>query len=165
MTNHAISVRFASVADSERLVTVMGELYEYYFSGTQFSATELLDYLQHQVFAEHSNVQVILAENNEQTVLGFATFSLLYPAPKLGGQVFMKELFTSANHRGQGVGKQLMRFIAQYALQHRCQRLDWTSETTNPNAVQFYHTIGATLVAEKQYFRFEGSALRALADG
>lgn len=52
-----------------------------------------------------------------------------------------------------------MKFIANYALEHGCNRLDWTAESSNPVASEFYLAIGAEQILEKQYFRFEGLAL------
>ncbi|SWN75747.1 GNAT family N-acetyltransferase [Klebsiella pneumoniae] len=71
----------------------------------------------------------------------------------------MKEIFTSEAARGQGVGKSLIRFIANFALKHGCSRLDWTTDKSNPKAGAFYLSLGATLIEEKQYFRLEGKDL------
>ncbi|MDN0031266.1 MULTISPECIES: GNAT family N-acetyltransferase [Serratia] len=97
--------------------------------------------------------------------MGFATFSLLFPAPRCSGQAFMKELFTSEKARGRGVGRALIQFIATFALEHGCSRLDWTAEASNPKAGEFYLSIGASLIEDKQYFRMEGKDLKAFAVG
>jgi GNAT superfamily N-acetyltransferase len=106
--------------------------------------------------------EIALAEQDGHAV-GLATFAVLYPAPGLGGQLFMKDLFTLAEARGQGVGQTLMRFLAQLAVERRCVRLDWTAETDNPGALAFYDRLGAARVAEKVYYRCEGETLRQLA--
>ncbi|WP_074388755.1 GNAT family N-acetyltransferase [Mangrovibacter phragmitis] len=75
----------------------------------------------------------------------------------------MKDLFTSAAVRGQGVGKSLMQFIAAFAIEHGCTRFDWTAETTNPKAAEFYLSLGASLIEEKQYFRLDHQRLATFA--
>ena len=75
----------------------------------------------------------------------------------------MKDLFTSAAVRGQGVGKSLMRFIAAFAVEHGFTRFDWTAETTNPKAAEFYLSLGASFIKEKQYFRLDHQRLAAFA--
>ena len=90
-------------------------------------------------------------------------YQYYFPHQKLSGQIYMKDLFISSFSRGQGVGKQLMKFIANYAIKNGCNRLDWTAETTNPVAGDFYKAIGAEQVTNKQYFRFENSNLQKLA--
>lgn len=150
---------FANKSNIEELLPIFRELEEYYFGEGAASLDDIRNYFQNNVFSEISGVQVILAKDAHGQVVGFATISILYPAPKLSGQVYMKDLFTSASSRGQGVGKMLMKFIAKYALENGCNRLDWTAETSNPIAGNFYLAIGAEQVQEKQYFRFEGSTL------
>ncbi len=96
-------------------------------------------------------------------MLAFASYSILYPAPRLSGQLFMKDLFVSKRARGQGLGRALMVYLAREALDKGCLRMDWTAESTNPNAGRFYQAMGAALIEEKQYFRFEGEQLQRFA--
>ena len=90
---------------------------------------------------------------------------MLYPAPGPAGQLFMKDIFTLAEARGRGIGQALMAFLAKLAIPRGCSRFDWTAETDNPDAVDFYDRLGARRVAEKVYYRFEGEALKELAQG
>jgi GNAT superfamily N-acetyltransferase len=43
----------------------------------------------------------------------------------------MKDLFTVAQVRGQGIGRMIMRFLARLAVARGCVRFDWTAETDN----------------------------------
>ncbi|MEL6115895.1 GNAT family N-acetyltransferase [Photobacterium sp. SP02] len=144
------------------LLSIFIELEKYYFGDKAASESELVNYLSQQVFSEHSGVKVVAAFDNDK-VVGFATYAMMFPAPKLSGQMYMKDLFVSASARGKGVGLTLMRHLASIAVSHDCQRLDWTAERTNPTAGKFYVSIGASLVQEKEYFRFAGNALRDFA--
>lgn len=154
---------FATKSNIEELLPIFRELEEYYFGENAASLEDIRYYFQKKVFSEQSGVQVILAKDVHNQVVGFATISILYPAPNLSGQVYMKDLFTSSSSRGQGIGKKLMKFIANYALENDCNRLDWTAESSNTEARKFYLAIGAKQVVEKQYFRFEASALSSFA--
>lgn len=122
------------------------------------SKQDLANYLSHQVFSEHSGVKVIAAFDHDK-VLGFATYTIMFPAPKLSEQMYMKDLFVSSSARGEGVGLQLMKHLASIAVTHNFYRLDWTAEITNPTAGKFYQSIGASLIREKEYYRFEGKEL------
>lgn len=154
-----MKIIFANKSHIEQILPIFSELEKYYFGNDAASIEDIREYFHNRVFSEISGVQVIFAENENGQVVGFATISILFPAPKLSGQIYMKDLFTSSSARGQGVGKLLMQFIAKYALENGCNRLDWTAESTNPIAGRFYAAIGARQVHDKQYFRFEGSAL------
>ena len=157
-----MEICFATKRAVEEIAPLFLELEEYYFGAGSSNLDEVKKYLERQVFASHSGVRVVVAKENNQ-ILGVATFAVLYPAPELRGQIYMKDLFTARSVRGKGVGTQLLRFIAQQAIELGCDRLDWTAETTNPKAAEFYLAKGARHVEEKQYFRFEGENLRAFA--
>lgn len=155
-------IEICSDSDIPDLAKVFVEMESYYFGSEAASYEEMLSYLTHRVFSVYSGVSVLGAWKNG-VLVGFATFTLMFPAPKCSGQAYMKDLFTSAAVRGQGVGKSLMRFIAAFAVEHGCTRFDWTAETTNPKAAEFYLSLGASLVKEKQYFRLDHQRLAAFA--
>ncbi|MBN4080769.1 GNAT family N-acetyltransferase [Caldithrix abyssi] len=153
-----MNIFIADKNNLDELLPVFRELEEYYFGDDAASLSDIREYFESKVFSSHSGVQVVLAKKNG-IVVGFATFTILYPAPKLSGQAYMKDLFTSTSQKGSGVGKQLMKFVAAYAIEHGCNRLDWTAEKNNPIAGQFYQAIGASVIEDKQYYRIEGSQL------
>lgn len=140
------------------LIPIFTELEQYYFKEQAATEKELVHYLKYKVFSEHSGVKVIAAYNND-TIMGFATYTVMFPAPKLSGQMYLKDLFVSSSARGKGVGLKLMKYLASLAVNHGCHRLDWTAESTNPTAGRFYQSIGAERVTEKEYYRFSGDTL------
>ncbi|EGQ7904135.1 GNAT family N-acetyltransferase [Vibrio alginolyticus] len=144
------------------LIPIFIELEHYYFKEKASSKHDLVHYLKSQVFSEHSGVNIIAVYDNDD-VVGFASYTVMFPAPKLSGQMYLKDLFVSSKVRGKGVGLKLMKYLASLAIKCRCQRLDWTAESSNPTAGQFYRSIGATLIHEKEYYRFSGDALREFA--
>lgn len=109
-----------------------------------------------------SDVRIVLAFDGVVAV-ALATFSVMYPSPNRKAQLFMKELYVDAGHRGSGHGRAVMKFLARYALDHGCSRVDWTSDTTNLGAVNFYEAIGAHPVEEKIYYRLAGDELKMFA--
>ncbi len=140
------------------LIPIFTELEQYYFKEQAATEKELAHYLKYKVFSEYSGVKVIAAYNND-TIMGFATYTVMFPAPKLSGQMYLKDLFVSSSARGKGVGLKLMKYLASLAVNHGCHRLDWTAESTNPTAGRFYLSIGAERVNEKEYYRFSGDTL------
>lgn len=140
------------------LVPIFVELDRYYFKEQAASENELTSYLKHQVFSEHSGVKIIAAYE-QGVIVGFASYTIMFPAPRLSGQMYMKDLFVSSIARGKGVGIQLMKHLASLAVVSGCQRLDWTAESINPAAGQFYRSMGAALVEEKEYYRLASDAL------
>ena len=129
----------------------------------QRSEEDTREYVRKRVLGEESDVKIALAFLRDKPV-GLATFSVMFPAPRSAAQLYLKELYVDENSRGQGAGRALMKFLARYALDHGCSRMDWTAETDNPGAVEFYTAIGARPVEEKVYFRFDNEALEAFSN-
>ncbi|CCN37581.1 putative Acyl-CoA N-acyltransferase [Vibrio nigripulchritudo SO65] len=157
-----MEIKLVGKAECSELVPIFAELERYYFSDNAASSDELENYLVNQVFSDFSGVRVVAAYKDSQ-VLGFATFTVMYPAPTLAGQMYMKDLFVSSQSRGSGVGLSIMKYLAKIASDNGCVRLDWTAETTNPSAGKYYRSIGASLIKEKEYYRFEGDELHRFA--
>ena len=157
-----MKIFLASAVDIQVIAELIYQIEIYYFDTQASAKEEIKNYVEKNFFQPHCGVQVVLAKEGEEA-LGIATFSILYPGPDGGGQMYLKDLFTTEASRGKGVGKAIMRFLANFAIEHDCNRLDWTAETDNPKAIEFYHHIGATPVPEKVYFRFSGKNLQSFA--
>ncbi len=108
--------------------------------------------------------EILLAEC-EGSVAAMASFGQLYPAPNLGGQIQVKDIYVRDGFRNRGLGAAIIRRLAALALERRCSRVDWTAETTNPRAIAFYDRLGVPRVESKVYFRLDGETLKAFAAG
>lgn len=155
-------VSLASNRDKVDLVEMFHRLGLHYFGDRAASREALGPYVDRALFGPSPGVQAALARE-AGTPVGLATFAILYPAPGLSGQLFMKDLFVVQEARGLGVGKAILAFLAAHALRNGCSRLDWTAETDNPGAVDFYRHLGIPEVKEKVYFRLSGDRLKGLA--
>lgn len=94
--------------------------------------------------------------------LGLAIFTFLQPTPRAGGSLFLKELFVRGAARGRGVGRALMRRLAETAKARGCERLDWTTERDLTGAIAFYAAMGAPVLDEKIYYRVTDDGFDAL---
>ncbi len=94
--------------------------------------------------------------------LGFASFAVVHPSSGLHGLMFLKDVFVMAEHRGQGVGERIMRFLAEFCARQGLGHIDWVVE--NEPSQQFYERLGATLQPHKQFMRLGGQALADLAE-
>ena len=108
-------------------------------------------------------VDVIVAV--DQTVVGFAALSAIFPGPGLNSGLFLKELFVSAQARGQGIGSKLMHTAAQIAVKRGFTRLDFTADRRDVGLLKFYGDLGAAEQSEKVFYRLSGKALTDLAVG
>lgn len=103
-------------------------------------------------------VEIVIAER-AGALLGFASACAIYPGPGLASGFFLKEIYVSRTARGNGVGRALMRALAQLALDCGHKRLDWTADAGNPELIRFYESLGASAQTEKVFFRLTGEAL------
>lgn len=109
-------------------------------------------------------VEILIAER-DGTMLGFASACAIYPGPGLASGFFLKELYVARTARGGGIGRALMRALAELALARGHRRLDWTADTGNPELIRFYESLGASAQTEKVFFRLTGEALSKTAQG
>ncbi|WP_193369221.1 GNAT family N-acetyltransferase [Pelagibius marinus] len=162
MTEAGVSCRLASACDHEAVAGLFHEDGRHYWGDATPDRESMGAYVREQVLAGHANVEILLAEARDKAV-GFASFAVVHPAPDLGGQLFMKDLFVTEAARSQGVGEILLRALAKIAVERGCVRLDWTAEDYNSRALDFYDRLGARRLTEKIYFRFDGAALKEFA--
>ncbi len=155
-------ITIAGPDDIEDVIDLFHRIDQHYY-GTQAASREATaDYVRANLDAPHCGVRVALAREGDEAV-GIATWSILYPAPRLAGQLYMKDLFVAESARGRGVGRALMAYLARVAVDAGCERFDWTTETANPAAMGWYDGLGADRVSEKIYYRLTGARLAALA--
>ncbi|MEZ5668155.1 MAG: GNAT family N-acetyltransferase [Alphaproteobacteria bacterium] len=157
----AVTCRLATASDCGALAGLMHATDLHYWGDDAPPRAAFDAHVRDRVLAE-PGCQVAVAER-DRAVVGYACFALLYPAPDLGGALFMKELFVAQPARSDGIGAALMAFIAHEALRRGCVRLDWSTEAGNAGALRFYDRIGGTRMETKVYYRVGGAALSDLA--
>jgi GNAT superfamily N-acetyltransferase len=153
----SITIRLATKADHAILTHLFHAIEVHYWGAEAPTETAVAAHVARDILP--SGCEMAIAER-DGAAIGLMTFAVLYPAPALGGQLLMKDLFVTEAARGQGVGRIMLEYLARLAVARGCVRLDWTAETDNPRALAFYDGLGATRVAEKVYFRVEGDALK-----
>jgi GNAT superfamily N-acetyltransferase len=157
-------VAFFEPTNTEPLVDAFHDLSRHYFGDGTSPREVLRTHVVTAILGPDSGVRVVMALDDGK-VAGLATVSLLYPAPQDRAQLFMKDLYVCRAWRGQGVGEEIMRFLAEYAVSKNCIRFDWTTERNNQGAMSFYERLGASRVEEKVYYRMSPEAIVALAQG
>jgi len=108
-----------------------------------------------------AGVEIFVAEADR--LIGFATFSTIYPGPGLKGGLFLKDLFVLEAMRGSGAGRSLLRALARLAAARGLSRVDWTADRSNARLLAFYDETGASREEEKVFFRLKGQALEDFA--
>jgi GNAT superfamily N-acetyltransferase len=118
--------------------------------------------LQQHLFGDRPYAEAILAKHGERSV-GFALFFHNYSTFLMRPGIYLEDLFVLPEYRGQGIGKRLLQYLGQLAVERGCGRLEWTVLDWNAPAIAFYERMGAHLKPEWHLCRVTGEALQQLA--
>ncbi len=77
--------------------------------------------------------------------------------------LFIKELFVSAEGRGRGTGRLLMKAVAEVAVRNGCGAIKWQVAPWNKDSIRFYEQLGAKANHDWVDFGMSQEAIRALA--
>lgn len=159
-------VSLVSMSQHESLVDLLCELYDYYNQGAAVSRAVVGGHLLENLLAADSPLRLVVAVRSDGAVVGFAAVALLYslvePTPEKCRQCLMKELFVSSSQRNQGVGSALMAWVAQFAIENGCCRVEWPVNAANQNGISFYERLGAERVQDRLSYRLSGGNLGKL---
>lgn len=78
----------------------------------------------------------------EEEAIGFANLMTIFSVWAHGKALILDDLFLSGEYRGKGLGRNVMEFIENYAKENGYKRLQFQSESSNPNAHEFYTKLG-----------------------
>lgn len=76
--------------------------------------------------------------------------------------LYLEDLYVKPAARGLGVGKQMLRALAQLAIERDCGRFEWSVLDWNENAINFYRKVGADVMPDWRMCRVTGNALELL---
>jgi GNAT superfamily N-acetyltransferase len=158
--NDRLSVRAAEEHEVALILSFIRELAQFERLAHEVVATEAE--LHRALFGPRRFAEVVFACVDGEAVgfaLYFHSFSTFLGRPGL----YLEDLFVRPAHRGRGVGRYLLGWLAQAALERGCGRLEWAVLDWNEAAIRFYRKLGAELKEEWKTCRVAGMALEALA--
>jgi GNAT superfamily N-acetyltransferase len=97
------------------------------------------------------------------TPQGFALFFHNFSTFEGKPGVYLEDLFVRPEARGSGLGKALLKRLAEIAIARDCARLEWWVLDWNAPAIGFYRKLGAKPMDDWTVFRVDGDALQQLA--
>jgi GNAT superfamily N-acetyltransferase len=153
-------IREAQPSDVPVLLELVRELAEYEREPDAVVATE--DDLATALFGADPVAGCHVAEV-DGAVVGFAlwyrSFSTWLGRPGL----WLEDLFVRPEHRGAGLGRQLLVHLAALCVERGWPRFEWWVLDWNEPAQAFYRSLGARPEDEWTVWRVDGDALQLLA--
>ncbi len=156
-----IHINPATERDVPLILSFIREFAEYVRLSDEVLVTE--ESLHKALFGSKQYAEVILARLDDRPV-GFAiffhNFSTFLGKPGL----YLEDLFVLPEFRSQGIGKALLTYLANLALERGCGRFEWAVLDWNKSAIEFYKRLGAVPLEDLTVFRLTGESLRRLAN-
>jgi GNAT superfamily N-acetyltransferase len=137
-------------------------LAEYERLADQVEADE--EYIRATLFGPNPKVFCHLAEWAGEPA-GFALWFYNYSTFLARHGIWLEDLFVHPELRGKGVGKALMKVLAQRCAAEGLGRFEWPVLDWNEPSIRFYRSLGAVRMEEWQTYRLSGPELARLAAG
>jgi len=160
-TNKQFTLRAAGKADVHLILEFIKELAEYERLAHEVVATEAD--LEHYLFGKDKVAEVILGFEGVIPV-GFALFFHNFSTFLGKPGIYLEDLFILEEYRGKGYGKSLLTYLAKLAVERNCGRLEWAVLDWNEPSIEFYKSLGASLLDEWIVNRVSGEKLHKLAE-
>jgi GNAT superfamily N-acetyltransferase len=155
-----VIIREARPGDTGDLLRLIRALADYEREPEAVEATE--EALAAALFCPNPKVHAYLAEVDGR-VVGMAVWFLSFSTWTGRHSLYLEDLFVDPDARRHGVGRALLRRLADRAVALGCARMDWSVLNWNEPAMAFYRALGARPMEDWTTWRVEGDQLARLA--
>jgi len=155
-----VTYRSAEERDIPLILQFIRDLAEYENLLHEVVATEEL--LREWLFEKRAAEVIFAVVDGKEA--GFALFFHNFSTFLGRAGIYLEDLYVKPEYRGRGVGKGLLRRLAQIALERGCGRLEWWCLDWNRPSIGFYLSLGARPMDEWTVYRLSGDTLRRLAE-
>lgn len=148
--------RIAAKEDTPLILQFIRELAEYEKLSHEVTAT--VELLEESLFGPRRGAEVVFALADGKEVgfaLWFHNFSTFVGRPGL----YLEDLYVKPEYRKLGIGKALMEYCINVALERNCGRMEWWVLKWNP-AIKFYEQMGAVPMDKWVVYRLTEEKLR-----
>jgi GNAT superfamily N-acetyltransferase len=154
-----LTFRYAEETDVSTILFFIKQLAAYEKMLDEVVATEEL--LREWIF-EKKKAEIFFAVADGKEV-GFALFFHNFSTFLGRAGIYLEDLFVLPEYRGRGIGRSILRRLAQIAVERGCGRFEWACLDWNRPSIDFYLSLGAEPLQEWTVYRFAGETLRKMA--
>ena len=90
---------------------------------------------------------------------GFALWFLNFSTWRGTHGIYLEDLYVRPGHRGSGLGRELLRTLAELCVTRGFSRLEWSVLDWNAPSIEFYRAAGAVPMQDWTVFRLTDDAL------
>jgi GNAT superfamily N-acetyltransferase len=151
-----VTVRPIRPDDVPAVVGLLRELAEYEKAAHEVRLTD--SQLHDRLFGEAPALFGHVAEVDGE-VVGMALWFLNFSTWRGTHGIYLEDLYVQPEHRGTGLGKELLRTLAALCVERGYSRLEWWVLDWNTPSIEFYKGAGAVPMDEWTVFRLTDEAL------
>ena len=151
----------ATPADVPMILDLIGQLAVYEKLEHMVTGTETM--LHASLFGASPCCECVVAREDGEPIgfaLSFTTFSTFLCKPG----IYLEDLFIVPTARGKGYGKALLKHLAALARARGCGRFEWRVLDWNTPSIEFYKSLGASIMPEWHLVRMTEAEIATLAD-
>jgi GNAT superfamily N-acetyltransferase len=156
----SLVIRAAQPADSALIFAFVCELADYENLQGEVDATP--EEIAAAMFAPEPRLFCAIAEWDGEPV-GFAVWFLNFSTFLGRHGLYLEDVFVRPEFRGKGIGKALMAYLAGICVAQELARFEWAVLDWNRPSIEFYQSIGATVMPDWRICRLSGKALHDFA--
>ncbi|MCX4641776.1 cyclophane-containing RiPP N-acetyltransferase HaaN [Streptomyces sp. NBC_01446] len=139
----SVTIRPVEKSDIQALAGLIEEIERFYDSTDIQPLDERLAQVEEALFGSPPLASALVAEDESGDLVGMAAYSFLWPSAGSTHSLFLKELYIRDTLRRQGIGARFMTELRAIATARPgCSRLEWMTDSVNPDARAFYRTLG-----------------------
>jgi diamine N-acetyltransferase len=155
-----LSIRRAHRGEAGLILDLVRELAEYEKLSHEVEATEAD--IAEALFGHDPRLFCAIAEWDGEPV-GFAVWFLNFSTFSGRHGIYLEDLYVRPSHRGKGLGKALLVYLAKECVDNGWSRLQWAVLDWNAPSIAFYKSLGAVMLDDWTLCRVTGPALARLA--
>ncbi|MGY1667612.1 N-acetyltransferase family protein [Geodermatophilus sp. SYSU D00696] len=152
-----MTIRRMEPADVPAVVGLVRELAEYEESAHEVRLTE--EQLHAALFGESPALFGHVALGPDGEVAGMALWFLNFSTWRGTHGLYLEDLYVRPQHRGTGLGRELLRTLAATCVERGYSRLEWSVLDWNTPSIDFYRAAGALPLDGWTVFRLTDDAL------
>ena len=159
MDQWEIEIRKGTVEDVPLILSFIREMAA--FENLPIYTTE--EGLKEVLYGDHPAAQVILVYIGD-TPVAYANYFFTFSSMVGKRGIWLDDIYVCPAYRGKKIGRAIMAYVAQIAVDHDCGRFEWSVLDWNENAIQFYKKLGANIMEEWRICRLEGKAIQPVTE-
>ena len=153
-------IRLANKEDANGISRLLQELLTFYGMPLKYQRSFMSHVIQNEAFQESSGLKILIALEDKKPI-AFLAFSKIFALATCQNSIFIQDLYVERKTRNKGIGYALMKELVNYGLENSISQIDWTADTWNSKAINFYEHITTLQKSDKIYYRLNKDKLKA----